>query len=274
MSRIMITGSTDGIGLETARQLLALGHEVLVHGRHATRAKEACATLLRQFPRGIVWPVWGDLSRMSEVVELAGQVTLQTPTLDVLINNAGIYAPRRTITADGFELTLAVNHFAHFLLTCHLLPNLHRATAGRIITVSSGTHHSAKLMLKDLNGELSWSSYGAYSNSKLANILFTRSLSAKLANTPITANALHPGVIGTKLLRVGFGAGGAPTTQGARTSVYLATATEVAATRGKYFVDCRETPAAPIARDVRLSQDFWHESGRLLVTFLPNQSLI
>lgn len=206
---------------------------------------------------------------MQEVVLLATQVIELAPTLDALINNAGVYALSRELTEDGFERTMAVNHFAHFLLTRHLIVNLERAAQARIVTVSSGTHHSGRLALDDLTGNVGWTPYGAYSNSKLANLLFTRALAKRLARTRVTANALHPGVIGTKLLSAGFGAGGGPVTQGARTSVFLATASEVTGVSGKYFVDCREASAARNAQDERIAEGLWAESERLLKALLP-----
>jgi len=270
MARVLITGATDGIGLETARQLLHAGHDVLVHGRNEARAAEACIALRKHVPEGTPASVWGDLSSMRQVTALAAQVAAQAPQLDVLINNAGVYATTRTLTEDGFELTLAVNHFAHFLLTRLLIPLLDRAAQGRVVTVSSGTHHSGRLALEDLTGERGWTPYGAYSNSKLANLLFTRALAKRLARTRITANALHPGVVGTKLLRAGFGSGGAGVERGAQTSVFLASAREVEGLSGRYFVDCREAAPARHAQDERLAESLWAESERLLKAFLPN----
>lgn len=269
MALVLITGATDGIGLETARQLLAQDHTVLLHGRSQALAAACREALLRAWPAARILPVWADLSRMREVVSLAAQVADLAPALDVLINNAGVYATARELTEDGFERTMAVNHFAHFLLTRHLIVNLERAVQARIVTVSSGTHHSGRLTLDDLTGSVGWTSYGAYSNSKLANVLFTRALAKRLARTRITANALHPGVVGTKLLRAGFGAGGGPVSQGARTSVFLASAPELTGVSGKYFVDCRETPVARNAQDERIAESLWAESERLLKAFLP-----
>jgi retinol dehydrogenase 14 len=268
MALVLITGATDGIGFETARQLLMAEHTVLLHGRHQARAEASREALAKSSSAARILPVWGDLSYMPEVVALAQQVNALAPTLDVLINNAGIYAPTRELTAEGFERTMAVNHFAHFLLTRLLIANLERAEQARVVTVSSGTHHSGRLALEDLTGNVGWTPYGAYANFKLANLLFTRALAKRLVRTHITANALHPGVIGTKLLQVGFSSGGAPASQGARTSVFLATAPEVRGVSGKYFVDCRETPAARNALDERVAEKLWAESERLLKAFL------
>ena len=212
--------------------------------------------------------VWGDLSSMRQVVALAEQVNQLAPSLDVLINNAGVFEKRRHLTEDGFEKTMAVNHFAPFLLTRRLLATMKAAPAGRVVVVSSIAHQSGQLSLDDLTFSGGYDGYTAYAASKLANILFSRALAERLEGSRITANALHPGVIGTKLLRAGFSIGGAPVEQGARTSVYLATSAEVEGVSGRYFVDCREAKPSRDARDRSLAESLWSESERLLAAFL------
>lgn len=268
MGFMLVTGASDGIGRETARQLAEAGHDVLLHGRNPASADATRTALARDTDATRLHAVWGDLSRMAEVVELARQCKAVAPALDVVIHNAGILASHHAMTEDGFETTFAVNHFAPFLLTRRLLGALERAGPARVVVVSSGTHHSGRLALDDLGGARGWTGYGAYANSKLANLLFTQGLARRLARTPITANALHPGVIDTKLLRAGFGAGGAPVRQGARTPVYLATSPDVAGVSGRYFVDCRETAPSPAALDARSAEALWAESERRLRDFL------
>ena len=268
MKSVLVTGATDGIGLETARQLLARGLHVLVHGRNEEKASRNARTLAAEAGAARVTPVWGDLSSMRQVVELAQQVQQRAPILDVLVNNAGVFQRSRVLTEDGFEMTMAVNHFAVFLLTSRLLPTLRAAPAGRIVTVSSIAHSGADLDLDDLSFAHGFEGYDVYAASKLANILFTRSLASRLAPTPVTANALHPGVIDTKLLHAGFDIRGASLEQGARTSVYLADSDRVAGVTGKYFVDSREATPSRQARDDRLADGLWAESERLLRDFL------
>jgi len=273
MKKVLITGSTDGIGFETARQLLAEGMHVLVHGRNQNKATRSAADLARRLPGSQTTPVWGDFSRMKEVAALAAQVTAVAPVLDVLINNAGIYSRRRVITEDGFELTMAVNHFAPYLLTRLVGPLVSKATAGRIVNVSSMAHQSGDIDLDDLAFEHSFDGYSAYAASKLANILFTRALASRLAGTSssrpgVTANCLHPGVIDTKLLHAGFDIKGASVESGARTSVYLATSEKVTGISGKYFVNCRETSPSRAARDDRLAEALWSVSEQLVSDFL------
>jgi NAD(P)-dependent dehydrogenase (short-subunit alcohol dehydrogenase family) len=257
----LVTGATDGIGRETARRLLGQGLRVLVHGRNEARAAQHAAELSRD-GGGDAVPVWGDLS------EMAGQVERLAPVLDVLVNNAGVYQTRRQVTGDGFELTMAVNHFAVFLLTRRLLDRIASAPQGRVVTVSSMVHQGASLDLDDLAFERGFDGYAAYGASKLANLLFTRALAKRLEGSRATANALHPGVIGTKLLRAAFSMKGASVEQGARTPVYLATAEAVSAVSGRYFVDCRDTAPSKAARDGALAEALWERSGQLLAAFL------
>lgn len=268
MKTVLVTGGTDGIGRETASQLLGRGLHVLVHGRTEKKATHHAEALARGQQDAKTTAVWGDLSSMEQVAALARQVRERAPALDVLINNAGVFERSRRLTADGFEMTMAVNHFAPLLLTRLLLPALAAAPAGRVVTVSSIAHQSGSLELDDLTFAHGHDGYEAYASSKLANILFTRALARRLAGTPVTANALHPGVIDTKLLHAGFNMRGASVEQGARTSVYLAVSDEVASVSGKYFVDCREATPSRLARDDRLAETLWAESERLLRAFL------
>lgn len=268
MMTALVTGATDGIGRETARQLGALGWGVIVHGRNERKAAQVADSLGRSVRGASFVPAWGDFSRMREVVALADQTAAVAPQLDVLVNNAGVSLSERSITEDGFELTLAVNHFAHYLLTRRLLGALHAASAGRVVTVSSMTHASGRIDLEDPTLARDFDGYRAYAASKLANVLFTVALAKRLAGSSVTANCCHPGVISTKLLHSRFGMCGAPVERGARTSVYLATSPEVAKVSGKYFDDCREASPARSAGDTRLAESLWNASERLLAAYL------
>lgn len=258
---VLVTGSSDGIGRATAAELAARGWHVLVHGRHARKAAAAAAALGGT-------PVSGDFTCLDEVVTLAAQVREAAPVLHALVNNAGIYPRRRELTDDGFETTIAVNHFAPFVLTHHLLPALKAAPAGRIVNVSSMTHSGAKLDPRALNIEHGWDPYQAYAASKLANIVFTRQLAKNLRRTALTANSLHPGVVGTKLLRAGFSIAGDSPANGARTSVYLVDDPAVAGVSGRYFVDCRATQPARAALDDKFAQAVWDASASAVAAYL------
>ena len=268
MKTALVTGATDGIGRETARRLLEHGLHVLVHGRSESKATEAASALNAESGSANATPVWGDFSRMREVASMADQVNALVPQLDVLINNAGVYEKERRMSEDGFEMTMAVNHFASFLLTRRLLPTIECAPRGRIVTVSSMTHQGAKLDTKDLELSRDWSAYGAYGTSKLANLLFTHALADRIRGGETTANALHPGVVATKLLRAGFSKGGGSVQDGAATSVHLATSPKVEGLSGRYFVGCREKKPTGAARDGKLADAFWTASERALEKFL------
>lgn len=267
MKTVLVTGATDGIGRETARRLVQEGWQVLVHGRDPAKAQRCAAELAVEGLAATVVPVWGDLASMTEVVGLAHRVLGLAPRLDVLIQNAGVYEARRCITDQGLEMTMAVNYFAQFLLTRRVLPAL-LATQGRVVVVSSTVHRSGHIDLADLTFARRYDGNAAYAASKLANIVFTRSLARRQNGTGVTVNALHPGVIDTKLLRAGWGIEGAPVEQGARTSVHLAASAEVAGVSGKYFEECREAKPSREARNDRLAEALWIESERQLAMFL------
>jgi NAD(P)-dependent dehydrogenase (short-subunit alcohol dehydrogenase family) len=259
--RALITGGTDGIGLATARELVRRSVEVSVHGRDAPRANTALEELRSAASGPAPAAVYGDFASLAQVRALADQVLTRYDRLDVLINNAGIVMNRREESVDGYELTFAVNHLAPFLLTRLLLDRLRGSAPSRIVVVSSMTHSGAELDLDDLQMTRQFSGFEAYSRSKLANILFAFALARRLEGTGVTANALHPGVIATKLLHANF-SGGAPPEEGARTSVFLALSPEVEGVTGRYFVNCRESRTSAAGRDVSLQERLWRVCSR------------
>ena len=259
MALHLVTGATDGIGKQTALELARGGATVLVHGRSEQKAGEAVKAL----GKGSYVPVWGDLSSLREVNALADRVLDAHPVLDVLLNNAGVFMKERQLSVDGFELTLAVNHFGHFVLTHRLLPALKAAAQGRVVHVSSMAHLRGSIDLTDLTFERGFDGYGAYSASKLANVLFSNELARRLKGTQVTSNALHPGVIKTKLLATGFGMGGAPLQSGAVTSVYCATAPELSEVSGEYFSDGKRSQASSEGRDAGLARRLYELSCKL-----------
>jgi NAD(P)-dependent dehydrogenase (short-subunit alcohol dehydrogenase family) len=259
----VVTGATEGIGKQTAVELLRRGLFVVVHGRSEEKARAAADEVSKAAGKKDVAIAVADLSSLGQVRSMAQALVKSHPRIDVLINNAGVYAKKRTLTEDGFELTVGVNHFAHFVLTHLVLDALRASEQGRIVHVSSGVHGGGEVNLDDLNLERSWSGYDAYASSKLMNVLFSNELARRLSGTPITSNALHPGVIATKLLRTGFGGGGASVESGARTSVRVATDPELATTTGKYFSDEHEVAASPRARDPKRARAFYDKSCAL-----------
>lgn len=258
---VLVTGSTDGIGRQTALDLARKGFTVLVHGRSQQKA-ERVRDELRREAKGLE-AVWGDFDDLDQVRALAEDVKRRFPNLHVLVNNAGIFATERRETKQGLEATFGVNHLAPFLLTRELLPLLRSSGHGRVVNVSSIAHSRGRIDLDDLQMTRGYSGYAAYANSKLANVLFTFELARRVKD--VTANALHPGVIGTKLLREGFGSmGGASLEDGALTSVLLASAPELEGVTGKYFANGREASPSSAAQDVSLQQRLWTESEQLI----------
>ncbi len=262
---ILITGATDGIGRQTALELAALGVPVLLHGRDAARGDAALQAIRAATGNDRLEYFNADLASLAEVRQLAAAVLARHPQLGGLIANAGVFMNERRQSADGFELTFAVNHLAHFLLTDLLRGALQHGAPARVVVVASMVHQSGRLNLEDPAGDRAarYDGYAAYANSKLANVLFTYALAERLAGAGVTANCLHPGVINTKLLQAGWGLGGADLGAGAATSVYLATSPKVAQITGKYFVDRREAASARHSQDPALWRAFWEVSARL-----------
>jgi NAD(P)-dependent dehydrogenase (short-subunit alcohol dehydrogenase family) len=257
---ILITGATDGIGLETAKELARRGHALVLHGRNEEKTRRARDAVLQVAPGAIIDTACADFSDLEAVARMARELSGRLPRLDVLINNAGVYMPRRVLSRTGAEMTLAVNHLAHFLLTRLLLPLLRNSSDPRVITVSSVAHMSGRIEFDNLNGEHGFDAYHAYANSKLANALFSFELARREPH--VCANCLHPGVIDTKLLHAGFSMAGAPVAEGARTSVYLASSPEVKGVTGKYFERCAAVSPSPLALDRELARKLWEWSER------------
>jgi len=270
MALVLVTGSTDGIGRETARELVRRGATVVVHGRRSDKANNVVAELETiagaKMPAALV----GDLSSLADVRRMAKDLLDRGDRIEVLLNNAGVYMKEATKTRDGFETTFAVNHLAPFLLTHLLLPRLRESSVPRIVNVSSMAHSRGQIDLANLGTVKGFEPYAAYAASKLANVLFTVELARRLG-PQAAVNALHPGVVSTKLLTEGFGMrGGESLAEGAATSVRLALAPELAEVTGRYFSHGKEAAAAPIMRDRELARRFYEKSCELAdVTPLP-----
>ena len=261
---ILVTGATDGIGRQTALELLRSGARVIVHGRNRAKTSQVVEELKREAGSSSVSPVFADLSSMAEVRRLADEVAAQVERLDVLINNAGVFLHERLLTTDGFETTFAVNHLAPFLLTHLLLPKLEQSVQGRIVTVSSIAHSRGRIDFGDLQSERYFHGYTAYATSKLANVLFAYEMARRLGKSRVTSNALHPGVITTKLLKSGFGTTGASLSRGAATSVKLALDSTLDSVTGKYFADEREQASSATSHDRQLQKRFYEVSAELV----------
>jgi NAD(P)-dependent dehydrogenase (short-subunit alcohol dehydrogenase family) len=262
---ILITGSTDGIGKETARQLAQLGATVIVHGRRADRCEAIRDEVRAATGNPHVDFVVADLSSQRQVRQLAAEISARYDRLHVLINNAGVILPQRQLSEDGLEMSFAVNHLAPFLLTQLLLDLLKRSAPARIVNVSSTVHYSAPLKFDNLQGERKYNGVEAYKVAKLGNVLFTYELAEQLKGSGVSVNCLHPGVVATKLLAAGWGwSSGLSLAHGAALSVYLATSPEVEHVTGQYFESRSPGGASPKANDVKLRREFWNISAQLV----------
>jgi NAD(P)-dependent dehydrogenase (short-subunit alcohol dehydrogenase family) len=221
---ILITGSTDGLGREVALRLAAQGHHVIVHGRSRERG-EAVVTQIREQGRGSASFYAADLASLDEVRRFAAQIRADYPRLDVLVNNAGIWATgdnERRVSADGHELQFAVNYLAGYLLTRELLPLLRAGSGGRIINVASVAQ--TPIDFDDVMMQRGYTGGRGYGQSKLAQIIFTFDLAQELAGTGVTVNALHPSTLmDTQMVRDAGVAPRSTVDQGASALIRLVT---------------------------------------------------
>ncbi|MEM8612269.1 MAG: SDR family NAD(P)-dependent oxidoreductase [Cyanobacteria bacterium P01_H01_bin.105] len=237
---ILITGSTDGIGLETAKMLVSRGHRVLLHGRNLTKLEKA-KTLLSTLP-GSIETYGADLSRMANVESLAKAVADNHTTLDVLINNAGVYKTANTVTPDGLDVRFAVNAISPYLLTQRLLPLI--GLSGRVINLSSAAQSTVNP--KALAGQISLSDGAAYAQSKLALTMWSHSLALSLKDDGPAVIAVNPGsMLGSKMVKEAFGVAGGDIHIGAEILIRAALTDEFAAASGQYFDNDKGQFAAP-----------------------------
>ncbi|MBX3130141.1 MAG: SDR family oxidoreductase [Polyangiaceae bacterium] len=271
----LVTGSTAGLGLETVRVLALRGARVLATGRTTEKVQGAFGEA-----RDAVIPLACELAEPASVRACVSRVREMGVALDGIVCNAGIMALPRLETAHGYELQFFTNHIGHFILVTGLLEQL--ADRGRVVVLSSGAHASAPtkgIDFDNLSGQSGYSAIAAYGQSKLANLLFARALARRLEGSRRTANALHPGVIRTKLFRhMGPADLGlalvAPialktVAQGAATQVYVATHPSLADVSGEYFADCNLARSTAHGRDPALAEKLWEVSERI-VAALPS----
>ena len=270
---VLVTGATNGIGLVTAHELAHMGAQVTIVSRNA----EKCALVAEAIKTGTGNPVEfiaADLSSLAGIMQAAASFKQRHTRLHVLVNNAGGFFFKRSITSDGFEMTFALNHLNYFLLTNLLLDVLSASTPARVVNVASGTHIGAKLDFNNLQGEKRYDAIRAYRQSKLANILFTYELARRLEDTGVTANALHPGYVNTGIslnngfffrvfVRLSARLFGRKPEEGAQTSIYLASSPQLAGVTGKYFADCQPVKSSPLSYDEELAKKLWQVSLEL-----------
>jgi len=276
----LVTGATSGIGLETARVLALRGAHVLVTGRTLEKARAACESI-----PGRATPLACELEDFDGVAECAARVTQLGVPLDMLICNAGIMAPPRLELVRGLEKQYVVNHLSHFLLVHRLLDAVRAAPAGRVVMVSSSAHKWAPpggIAFDNLTGEKGYDPRVFYGQSKLANALVARELAKRLAGSGTTANAVHPGLIITNIIRYipTWQQLLAPllgplirsriktTPQGAATTCYVAAHPDTAKISGRYFADCAVATPEKVMEDDKLAARLWADSEKLTRTWL------
>ncbi len=269
----LITGASSGIGRETAIGLADLGAELYLVCRDRERGLDAIAEIRRRTGNESVELLIADLSSQEEVRKLAGELIATNRPLHVVVNNAGVINFRHTTTVDGIETTFAVNHLAYFLLTHLLLEVLKASAPARIVNVASGVHQSGEITFDDLGRSLNYRAMSVYTQSKLANILFTYELARRLEGTGVTVNCLHPGAVGSRfggnnglLARVIMMLGRPfllTPAQGGATPIYLAASPEVEGVSGRYFVNRKERRSSEASYDGETALRLWDVSEQL-----------
>jgi NAD(P)-dependent dehydrogenase (short-subunit alcohol dehydrogenase family) len=266
----VVTGANAGIGKETAIGLAKLGATVVMVCRDAGRAEKALREIKHKSGSDRVELMICDLASQKSIRRFADDFKQQHDRLDVLVNNAGVFLRQRSLTEDGIESTFAINHLGYFLVTNLLLDLMKKSKPSRIINVASTAHRYARLDVNAWVSAREYSAFGAYANSKLANVLFTYELARRLEGTDVTANCLHPGAVASNLFR---GLPGFLETlirlvtispeRGARTSIFLAGSPEVEGITGKYFARRRPAKSSEASYDLEAARRLWEVSEEL-----------
>lgn len=262
----VVTGATGGMGLHIARGLAASGCDVVLIGRSSARAEAARAEVARAASDGAqIYVEAADLSSIDAVTQLAARLAARFSEIALLVNNAGVMAARKTLSTDGIEMDLAVNHVAPFLLTWHLLPVLRRTGGARVVNVNSQVHEKAQLTLMDLSADAPFNFSRTYATSKLASMVATVEFAARVPAAEATINAVHPGVVGSNLVRGGLMGLIWPLARpfllsperGAQMSLWAATASELAGATGQYYKNRAPAPMSPLAQEPEVREMVW-----------------
>ena len=275
---VLITGATNGIGKASAFELAKLGAEVIIVGRDEIKTRNVLHDLKSQSANANMDMLVGDLSSIAEIKRVAAEFSARRERLDVLLNNAGAVFSAYQVSADGYEMTFALNHLSYFMLTLLLLDILKRTAAeqgeARIINVSSSAHRNAALRLDNLRDQSGYSFMNSYGASKLMNVLFTYELARRLEDSAVTVNALHPGLVDTgfghntgrlwsvviKVLQKLFAIS---PEKGAETLVYLASSPDVAGISGKYWNEKQQKRSSANSYDREQQKRLWEFSAEI-----------
>ena len=259
---VLVTGATDGLGRRVARELAGMGATVLLHGRNPERLEATLEELRGETGSEKLGSYLADLSSLGEVRGLAERVLSEQDRLDVLVNNAGIISRGREESGDGHELTFAVNYLSHFLLTGLLLPLLRESAPARVVNVASAAQ--SLIDFADPMLERGYDAMRAYSQSKLAQVMFTFELAERLSGIGVTVNALHPAsLMDTKMVHDTFGYTMSTVEEGAEAVVRLAVSPELEGVTGRYLDGTREGRANRQAYDLQARRRLWALSEEL-----------
>ena len=265
---VLVTGATAGIGEVTARELARMGARVVGVGRDPHKCAGVSASIKAASGNDDVEFLVADLSSLAQVRRLAEEFKSKYARLDVLVNNAGGYFNARQESADGIELTMALNHLNYFVLAHLLLDLLKSSAPARIVNVSSDAHRNGRIDFDDVEMSSGYNGWRMYSQSKLANVLFTYELARRLDGSGVTVNALHPGFVATNFGHNNGGMMGAvlklfqrmaakSPEQGAQTSLHLAASPEVEGVTGKYFADQKQVQSTTASYDEAAAKRLW-----------------
>lgn len=277
---VLLTGGTEGIGKAAALELAKAGASLVLTARSREKGERVVAELKAASGNQDIGLLLGDLSSMAEVAAVAAAFRAGHDRLDLLVNNAGAFFFERLESADGLEMTFALNHMSYFLLTNLLLDLLRRTPGSRVVSTSSGAHRGSRMdVMKVAKRPGAYEGWPAYADSKLCNILFTRELARRLEGSGVAVSCFHPGFVrsgfamnntgwmakGWKLFADLFGR---TPEQGAETLLWLATSPEAAEARGGYYDAKALTQPRPLGRDDRLAAELWALSEQLAAPWL------
>lgn len=278
----MITGANTGIGKETARKIADIGAHLVMVCRNLEKGEAARQEIIQKTKNQNVDLLICDLSSLKKVKQFSDEFLKKYSNLHILINNAGVFRMKRTVTEDGYEITFAVNYLAHFYLTKLLLPILKKSSPSRIVNLSSDIHKFFKIRLKDPLLEKRYSGQQAYSNSKTAMVLFTNKLVRELEGTGVSAFTVNPGHIKTQMTTEGLPKfyvaisnlrpNRRTLEQGAENSVYAAVSSDLEGVTGKFFTDCKETKTAKMTKIIENQDYLWELSERLVSEAIEKES--
>ncbi|KAG8190453.1 hypothetical protein JTE90_016692 [Oedothorax gibbosus] len=277
----LITGGTSGIGYETVKKLLSFGMNVIIGSKSTAEENERCLQLLRSlYPKCKVEIWYVDLASMDSVKSFAEKYVLSGLPLHVLINNAGIMFAPFELTKDGFESHLAVNYLSHCLLTKLLLPRIKQSGSekckARIVNVSSCLHFLGEVDFADLHSLMGYCPHQSYEQSKLCQVMFTRTLNRYLKNSgcPVLVNCIHPGIIYSNLYQYVWWAKYVgpiflqKPDKGAEVAVYAALSAKLETVGGKYIEEFSVTPSSKYSKDATLQTRLWNETWKMLQPWL------